>query len=75
MSELPVVLQHEVHAVDGQEKLQPVPHHDLRHQGGPHTDSLAGDLGQEEDRVEGGEGQPDHEVGGEPGVSETENHY
>ena len=38
--QLPVVVEHEVHAVDGDDEGQPFPRHQLRRLGGPRVDSL-----------------------------------
>ena len=64
MCDLPVVSTHEKHAVDGEDELHSVPGHHLGHQPGLEVESLLEDLGQCQQRVEGGEAQPDQEVAG-----------
>ena len=54
--------QHEIHAVDGEDELDAVPGHDLRHQAGLEVEDLEADLAQGEERMEGGQAQPGQQI-------------
>ena len=59
---LNVIVEHEEHAVDGDHVLEPLPHHQLRHQVRPGVESQAEEPGHEEERLERGEAQPNEEI-------------